>query len=117
MESAANPSSHHAVIDTGIGAPEGLAIDWVHSNIYWTDSVYGTISVATSDGARRKTLIMHGLVKPRAIVVDPERKYVSLAGPILWDQGSAFLTVSLLTSKSLTSILKNYIYTLYRLKL
>ncbi|XP_023647493.1 low-density lipoprotein receptor isoform X1 [Paramormyrops kingsleyae] len=76
MESAANPSSHHAVIDTGIGAPEGLAIDWVHGNIYWTDSVYGTISVATSDGARRKTLIMHGLVKPRAIVVDPERNYM-----------------------------------------
>uniref|UniRef100_A0A8C1P3S5 Low density lipoprotein receptor b n=1 Tax=Cyprinus carpio TaxID=7962 RepID=A0A8C1P3S5_CYPCA len=68
---AADPAHHSTVIDSRISRPEGLAVDWVHGNIYWTDGELRTVSVATADGSKRKTLVSEGLQNPRAIVVDP----------------------------------------------
>ncbi|KAM3598070.1 uncharacterized protein V6R79_013159 [Siganus canaliculatus] len=76
MDSAEDASQHTTVIDNDINAPEGLAFDWVHSNLYWTDGVRSTISVVTADGSRRKTLISRDLSKPRAIVVDPHSNFI-----------------------------------------
>lgn len=74
MDSAGDSAHHSIVIGNNVDAPEGIAFDWIHGNLYWTDSVRRTISVVTADGRRRKTLFNQDLLKPRAIVVDPHSK-------------------------------------------
>lgn len=74
IDAAGNSSNHNVVIDSDIEAPEGLAVDWINGHIYWTDSDLKRISVATTDGQKRKTLISEHLQKPRAIVVDAINK-------------------------------------------
>ncbi|XP_077475172.1 low density lipoprotein receptor a isoform X1 [Stigmatopora argus] len=76
MESAHNPTHHTVLVSDDIDAPEGIAFDWIHGNLYWTDSIRAVISVVTADGSRRKTLFSQGLSKPRAIVVDPYNNFI-----------------------------------------
>ncbi|KAM4642824.1 low-density lipoprotein receptor-related protein 8 [Discoglossus pictus] len=76
LDRAADPAEHVVLINTQLHSPEGLALDWIHKNIYWTDSGNKTISVATTDGCKRKTLFAHGLAEPRAIAVDPTQGFM-----------------------------------------
>ncbi|XP_064621672.1 nidogen-1-like isoform X2 [Lineus longissimus] len=62
----------------GLGSPEGVAVDWLTGNIYWTDSILDRIEVSRNDGTNRKVLVDSGLVNPRAIVTDP------LGGKVYW---------------------------------
>uniref|UniRef100_A0A8C5NYC3 Low density lipoprotein receptor-related protein 8, apolipoprotein e receptor n=1 Tax=Jaculus jaculus TaxID=51337 RepID=A0A8C5NYC3_JACJA len=73
MDKASDPAEQEVLIDQQLHSPEGLAVDWVHKFIYWTDSGNKTISVATVDGHRRCTLFSRDLSEPRAIAVDPLR--------------------------------------------
>ncbi|XP_066275348.1 low-density lipoprotein receptor-related protein 8-like [Branchiostoma lanceolatum] len=54
-----------------IPEPEGIAVDVISRNLYWTDAGTDRITVSRLDGSFRKSLITQGLDKPRAIVVDP----------------------------------------------
>ncbi|XP_015113339.1 nidogen-2 isoform X5 [Diachasma alloeum] len=63
---------------TDVSSPEGISIDWVSRNLFWTDSGRGTIEVASLETKKRKVLISEGLVNPRGIAVHPYR------GKIFW---------------------------------
>ncbi|KAM6219255.1 low-density lipoprotein receptor-related protein 8 isoform 6-T6 [Rhynchocyon petersi] len=76
MDKASDPAEQEVLIDGQLHSPEGLAVDWVHKHIYWTDSGNKTISVATVDGSRRCTLFSRDLSEPRAIAVDPLRGFM-----------------------------------------
>ncbi|XP_057673546.1 low density lipoprotein receptor a isoform X2 [Corythoichthys intestinalis] len=76
MDSAQDSTHHTVLVSNDIDAPEGIAFDWIHSNLYWTDSIRSIISVVTADGRRRKTLFSQGLSKPRSIVVDPHSNFI-----------------------------------------
>ncbi|XP_045081182.1 low-density lipoprotein receptor-related protein 1-like [Coregonus clupeaformis] len=62
------------ILKDGIHTVEGIAVDWMADNLYWTDDgPKKTISVARLEKASqtRKTLIEGKMTHPRAIVVDP----------------------------------------------
>ena len=65
-----NATSSKLLLSCNIGVPDGLAIDWVGRNIYWTDTKSDRIEVAKLDGSARKLLIHQGLDQPRDIALD-----------------------------------------------
>ena len=56
----------------------GLAVDWVHDKLFWSDSGTSRIEVSNLDGSLRKVLIWRNLDKPRALAVHPGH------GSIFW---------------------------------
>ena len=68
------------IITDNLQNPDGLAVDWIGGNLYWTDSKLKSlnkdkseIAVSKLDGSYRKTLLQEPLGKPRAIVVYPQK--------------------------------------------
>ncbi|KAK3741862.1 hypothetical protein QZH41_003430, partial [Actinostola sp. cb2023] len=69
-----------------IGEVEGIAVDPVHRNIFWTDFTYAKIEVSSYNGSNRKTLYnknsMYGywgakiMYNPKAIVVHPTKGFI-----------------------------------------
>ena len=49
--------------------PDGMAVDWIGGNLYWTDRAKYTIEVSRLNGQYRKVLLRQGLEEPRAIEV------------------------------------------------
>ncbi|CAB1318240.1 unnamed protein product, partial [Coregonus sp. 'balchen'] len=64
------------VISQGLKTTDGLAVDWVTRNMYWTDTGRNTIEVARLDGTSRKVLVNNSLDEPRAIAVFPSKGYL-----------------------------------------
>eukprot|EP00057_Strongylocentrotus_purpuratus_P026506 XP_011680980.1 PREDICTED: low-density lipoprotein receptor-related protein 1 isoform X3 [Strongylocentrotus purpuratus] len=55
---------------------EGIAVDWIAGNMYWTDQRNDVIEVSRTNGSFRYVLISEGIDKPRPIVVHPVRGYL-----------------------------------------
>lgn len=66
------------VISQGLKTTDGLAVDWVARNMYWTDTGRNTIEVARLDGTSRKVLVNNSLDEPRAIAVFPSKGWEGL---------------------------------------
>ena len=51
----------------------GLAVDWVTKNVYWTDGRYKVIGVVPMavDNSLWKTLVHSNLSSPQDVVVNP----------------------------------------------
>jgi hypothetical protein len=59
------------VIRWGLESPGGVALDWIHNLLFWTDSGTRRVEVASLDGSLRSVLAASDLDKPRAIAVHP----------------------------------------------
>lgn len=68
-----NGSNMETVIGRGLKTTDGLAVDWVARNLYWTDTGRNTIEASRLDGSCRKVLINNSLDEPRAIAVFPRK--------------------------------------------
>ncbi|OXU25251.1 hypothetical protein TSAR_015309 [Trichomalopsis sarcophagae] len=60
----------------GLESPGGIAIDWIHDLLFWTDSGTRRVEVITLDTRVRHVLVSSDLDKPRAIAVHPHYGYV-----------------------------------------
>ena len=88
-------SSRQVLLEQGLDSCQGLAIDWMSRNIYWTDEGRGAISVARLDGNQEgatlgKRRLLISVPHPRSIVVDPKR------GFMYWSQWESVVQVSVL---------------------
>lgn len=71
---ASGSESNQDLVKHDVSTPDGLALDWIHKNLYWTDTGNNRIevlSVRDPGNLWRKVLVNTNLDEPRAIVVDP----------------------------------------------
>uniref|UniRef100_A0A183C5M5 EGF-like domain-containing protein n=1 Tax=Globodera pallida TaxID=36090 RepID=A0A183C5M5_GLOPA len=60
-------TTHLTIIKDNVTTPDGLAVDWVHGLLFWTDTGRDTINVYDLRKNKRKVLLDKGLDEPRAI--------------------------------------------------
>lgn len=68
-----NTSNTKAVISSDLSIPNGIAIDWIANNLFWSDSGTKVIEVARLDGTSRKVILSEDLADPRSIIIYPKR--------------------------------------------
>lgn len=71
-----NFTDYKIVASKNLTTPDGLAVDWIANNIYWTDIGRKVLEVSRIDGTSRKTLINENLDEPRSVVVFPKKGYL-----------------------------------------
>lgn len=59
------------VLVTNIKNADGVAVDWLARNLYWTNTQLDRIEVSRLDGSSRRVIINDNLHEPRAIAVAP----------------------------------------------
>ncbi|XP_037029978.1 low-density lipoprotein receptor-related protein 4 isoform X2 [Bradysia coprophila] len=71
-----NMSSSKTIISTGLSTPNGIAVDWLAQNLYWSDTEAKMIEVSRLDGSCRKVIIQTELNEPRSLIVYPKRGFI-----------------------------------------
>uniref|UniRef100_A0A1I8N054 EGF-like domain-containing protein n=3 Tax=Musca domestica TaxID=7370 RepID=A0A1I8N054_MUSDO len=95
--------SDSKVVVNELMTPNGLAVDWIADNLYWSDSDYKFIEVSRLDGSCRKRLISENMGDPRSLIVHPKKGYLFWAD---WDSPSR-IERSLLDGSNRTVILSD----------
>lgn len=71
-----NGSSPEVIVSDNVYDSNGLAVDPLGKNIYWTDTYANKIEVSRMDGTMRKTLIHQDLDYPTDIILHLEKGYI-----------------------------------------
>lgn len=87
----------------GVRYIEGLAVDWVAGNLYWSDWEYRRIEVSRLDGSSRRTVVWKN-VRPRVIAVNPVDGYIYWAN---WDGDRATMERAQLDGANRQSLFDN----------
>lgn len=64
------------VISSDLTTADGIALDWVAQNLYWTDTGRNVIEVVHLNNSARLTLLEKDMDEPRAIAVYPTMGWV-----------------------------------------
>ena len=75
-------SEQENIIGDDIFESDGIVVDVVGRNIFWSDTGKDTIEVARLDGAHRKTIVSEGLDEPRALCVFSSKGYTPGMGGV-----------------------------------
>lgn len=79
-----NPEIPEVLVERENMIVDGLAVDWIHQNIYYTDITAFEVQMISWDGRWTRTIVTDKLDLPRAIAVNP------IDGYVYWtDWGSA----------------------------
>jgi len=65
-----------AIINNGLAVPDGIAVDWIAKNVYFTESSANRVDVSTFDGTKRASLISSNIHSPRGLTLDPRYGYL-----------------------------------------
>lgn len=60
----------------GPGSPAGIALDWIHQLLYWTEPDSGRVAVTDPLGTHHRTLHQDPQTRPWGVVVDPLNGYL-----------------------------------------
>lgn len=66
----AYPNGSDLEVIANVSHPDGIAVDWLGRNLYWTDIGTKKIEVSKLDGSFRKSLLTTSIDSPRAIILD-----------------------------------------------
>ena len=66
-------STMSVVVSSGVVTADGLAVDWVYSHLYWTDTGTDCISVTDLSGLSTAVIIKDQMEEPRAIALHPAK--------------------------------------------
>ncbi|KAG8174602.1 hypothetical protein JTE90_024849, partial [Oedothorax gibbosus] len=64
-----------SVLRSGVNS-YGLAVDWIHNLIYWTEYYNDAIGVSRLDGSMVRTVLKEEGIKPHAIVLNPAEGFM-----------------------------------------
>ena len=64
-------SGQEFIVSKDLRSVEGLAVDWLSKNLYYTDSVVGTVSAVRLQNPLDVRVLLTGLGNPRDIVINP----------------------------------------------
>jgi low-density lipoprotein receptor-related protein 4 len=57
------------IVSSDLNTPNGIAVDWMADNLYWSDAEHRMIEVSRLDGSNRKTLINQTVPDVRSLII------------------------------------------------